>query len=416
MNQSKESLAHHFFDPLYSVFPKLRSVRACPSLPDKAWLEVGIRRVISSSDSGRDFLSQLVFSALPEISLTHFFETLKSKRRLQLCREAATKIFSHLTSVTHDRLSSLRSLDGFDIYAGDGHWHAAASHDRKSNGKKYAIGHLYGLDLRHNALHHLQMADGTNKLKEHDMAALKRTEIEALRRGAPKGRKVLWIWDKAGIDFQQWYRWKHGSAVYFLSHAKDNMRPETLGEYAWCQIDPINKGIISDREVSTSQGVSIRQVIYCDPLTGKDFTFLTNLPASIAPGIVAQLYRMRWDAEKVFDEIKNKLGEKKGWASSENAKAMQATFLCITYNLLEASSIQLEEKYGITNLAEIDRKAKCLHKEIIKSKACPPPLYLRLQRFTQHSVKLIRWLRYHLWNGTSLNQALPQLEQIYSKL
>ena len=416
MSNAKDSVSHQFFKPLHEAITKVSSLRICPSLSDEVWLETGIRRVLSSCRSGRDFLSQVAFSGLTDITRSHFFETLKSRRRLQLCQDTARVVHDDLASKAPDRLASVNSLDGFEIFAGDGHFHAAASHDVKKNGKKYAIGHFYGLDLRCNALFHLQMADAENKLKEHDMSALKRTEIEELRRNAPKGQKVLWVWDRAGIDFQQWYRWKKGSGIYFLSHAKENMRPETLAEYVWDKTESVNHGVVSDREVSTSQGVSIRQVIYIDPATATEFTFITNLPTKIAPGVVAQLYRMRWDVEKVFDELKNKLGEKKGWASSPNAKAMQAAFLCMAHNLIEATSLRLEQNHGIRNDAEIDRKSKVLAKVRKDSEAPLPKLYLTLQRFTQHSVKLIRWLRYHLWNDSCLDAALPQLAALYAKL
>ena len=59
----------------------------------------------------------------------------------------------------------------------------------------------------------------------------------------------------------------------------------------------------------------MRIVYYTDPLTGKNYEFLTNaldLPA----GVIAELYRRRWEAEKVFDEIKNKLEEKKYYSVS----------------------------------------------------------------------------------------------------
>jgi len=137
------------------------------------------------------------------------------------------------------------------------------------------------------------VADQKKKLKEHDMSALKRTEPEDLRRGAPKGRKVLWIWDKAGIDFAQWHKWKRANGIYFLSLAKKNMRPETLAEWNWDPESPVNRGVLSDREVSTTAHVSIRQVRYHDPSKDTEFTFITNLPTSVPPGVVAQLYRMR---------------------------------------------------------------------------------------------------------------------------
>ncbi len=50
-------------------------------------------------------------------------------------------------------------------------------------------------------------------------------------------------------------------------------------------------------------------------------------------GVVAELYRRRWEAEKVFDEIKNRLAEKKAWASSLTGKEAQAQLIVLTHNL-----------------------------------------------------------------------------------
>ena len=43
-------------------------------------------------------------------------------------------------------------------------------------------------------------------LNKHDMHVLKRLDADVLRQHAPKGRKVLYVWDKAGIDFHAWHR------------------------------------------------------------------------------------------------------------------------------------------------------------------------------------------------------------------
>ena len=63
-----------------------------------------------------------------------------------------------------------------------------------------------------------------------------------------------------------------------------------------------------DRRVQTRDGHPLRIIRYTAPETGQTYEFLTNdhdLPA----GVLAELYRRRWDVEKVFDDLKNKLGE-----------------------------------------------------------------------------------------------------------
>jgi len=48
----------------------------------------------------------------------------------------------------------------------------------------------------------LALADLVGRKKEHDARTLKRQSVAMLRQGAGKGRKVLWVWDKAGVDFR----------------------------------------------------------------------------------------------------------------------------------------------------------------------------------------------------------------------
>ena len=130
--------------------------------------------------------------------------------------------------VHYSAVKPFEALKKFDIYAGDGHWHRSASHDQRKDGKKWAVGHFYSLDLPSHAMGHLEMADEIHRNHEHDMRALKRQSLEALRQNAPKGRKVLYTWDSASIDFEQWEQWKRGG-VYFLSRAKENMSLKSSG-------------------------------------------------------------------------------------------------------------------------------------------------------------------------------------------
>ena len=117
------------------------------------------------------------------------------------------------------------ALANFDVHAGDGHFHAAAAHDPRDaqDGCKDATGHFFSLNLRSHALAHLTVADQAARRKEHDMRALKRLRLQSLRQGAANGRKVFYVWDRAGIDFQQWQRWKQGGGIYFLSREKSNI-------------------------------------------------------------------------------------------------------------------------------------------------------------------------------------------------
>ena len=85
---------------------------------------------------------------------------------------------------------------------------------------------------------------------------------------------------------------------------------QVLGVHPFDRAAPMNCDVIADELVGTSVGVT-----YQDAESGTVYIYLTNLPVSVPPGLVALLYESRWEVEKVFDEFKNKLGETKSWAS-----------------------------------------------------------------------------------------------------
>jgi hypothetical protein len=171
---------------------------------------------------------------------------------------------------------------------------------------KNAIGHLYALNLRTHHLSHLALGSDGAKKKPHDMGVLKRVDIETLRQGARKGQKALYIWDRAIIDFQQWLTWKNNNAIYVISRVKENMILQApLPQIFDCE-DPVNAGGSSRRAGQQSKWYDGARVTFRVPETGEVMELLTTLGNAVLPGLVAQLYFMRWRIEKNFDELKQR--------------------------------------------------------------------------------------------------------------
>ena len=125
----------------------------------------------------------------------------------------------------------------------------------------------------------------------------------------------------------------------------------------------------------------------------------------------------RW--QKTFDELKNKLGETKAWASSAKAKAMQAHFLCLAHNLMILCEAELARVHGVRNEAEINRRAQRLAKEeerLAQQNLLLPLLVRTLPRLTVRSVKFIRWLRVQLFARPHHPPAIAALRQLYAVL
>lgn len=410
---SPSSVSAALFSPALDLLVDCQHTRHCPELPDSAWIELGLDRVLQEVPSGRAYLQQHGYRLNHCPPRANYFEALKSDRRLHLLRELNERLIQSLEPTLNDPLAIYPELAEFDLYAGDGHWHGAAAHDAPVDGTKWSVGHFYTLDLRRHTLRHLDLAQGK---KEHDMGLLKRQQATSLRQGASKGRKVLYVWDKAGIDFRAWHRWKQAHGIYFVSLEKSNMKLETNGVPDWDSQDEVNAGIV-DVEYVGAGGVMIRRIRYCRPETGETLIFLTN-EMTLRPGIIAFLYKLRWDIEKVFDQLKNKFGEQQAWASSSTAKAIQAGFICLLHNLLQRVEMRLKEE-GIENEAELNRKAQEFQKtqELATQtgRKIPSPV-VRLQRLTQRSVKLLRWLRSSITDRLPWDVATPRLRALYATL
>jgi hypothetical protein len=410
-------LAARFFEPLVSILPKLTCGRVCPDLTDSDWFAFGVLRVLHEVKTGRAFLDPVAATLpnCPEVS--QFFSTLKSARRLRVCKEAQDLLNQSLRDTLPDALAQVPELDGFDIYAGDGHWLGAAMHDARPfpDSPKPACGHFYVLDLRRRLLGHLDMADQTHSEHEHDMSALKRQTIETLRQGAPKGRKVLYVWDRAGISLPEWEQWKR-RGIYWLTRRKENMVLSIERPLEWEQQDPRNAGVLSDDICQTATVGRVRRIRYLDAVSGKNYEFITN-QMTIPPGVIAELARRRWQIEKVFDELKNKLEQTGAWASSAEAKKMQAVFICMTQHLLRAMEELLDKEHQIRPERELKRREKRIEQEresVAKNGQTYPALRAAATSLTQHTVKFLRWLRSRLRESAPWHALIDALRLSYA--
>ena len=409
-----------FFKPLINVFQSCRQQRECPELPDLKWLQLGISRVLLDAKSGRGFLQQYSPFFNMDLCLQTFFASLKSKRRLALATEANDKLALQVAEKTEDPLAQFEELRKFNIYAGDGHWHGASVHEARKDGKKWAAGHFYMLNLRSHALTQLQCADQVHRKHEHDMRALKRTDWKELRKHAHArtGEKVLIAWDSACIDYDFWAKCKQLGGVYFLTRIKENASYEINDDLPIDRKNPVNRGVLSDQQIISDKCHLLRKIVCIDPETGGTYTFVTN-EMTLSAGILAQIYRMRWDIEKVFDEIKNALLEQKAWAKSMNAKSIQAQMICMAHNLSLLMEETLKQEYGVINKAEEKRREQRLNKMKKVAKAAGrkwSSVYDRLSRFTKCSVKLFRTLRTFFFMDAHMWQMATYLRQLYAEL
>jgi hypothetical protein len=418
---NQETLSKRFYNPLDVALDRAGSTRKCQEYSDQCHLHSGVGRVVGGSKTGREWVQ--LFSALFAISLSvsNFFAALRSQRRLRLLQEVDKDVRDQANDQIFkqdDPFQQYPELAQFEIYASDGHSQKASAHEDLTFGKKRAVNHLFSLSLRtHTATQLTVTQPAVDKKKEHEIKALKRIGGAALRLGAPKGTKVIHAYDPAIIDYDQWYRWKKGHGVYIVTLEKSNSALFKIGLEEWDKQAPCNIGVLSNEMVISSKGATLRRVRYRDPVTGEVYSFITN-EMTLPPGFIAFIYKLRWDIEKVFDEFKNKLEQKKAWGKHNESKTQQAHFITLAHNLMLMLESTLKNEEDIVDTKVQIKRARRLAEDIQKAMEAgrtPNILVQNLTRATQRSLQFIRWLRTGLIIDTSWKQAVIQLRPLMMK-
>lgn len=418
-----ETMAEHIFEPVERVLKQATNTRACRALDDFSFMQFGLLRVLKVFFSGRHFVQHVNMRYGSSLSVSLFFKALGSRRRRLLTEEVAEAVRQFIDKTIQDSedgdpLAKYPELDGFAIYATDGHTHKASAREKPRFKKVYPVTHIYSLNLRtHTAKHDVLLQPEEQKKKEHEIKALKRMDIKALRMNEPRGAKVIHVYDPAVIDYHKWLQWKQGSGIYIVTMEKKNSAFEVLGKPEWDRSNPINNGVLFTELVGTSNGVCLRRIGYQDPASGIIFSFITN-EMTLSPGIIAFLYYMRWNVEKLFDEFKNSLYERKAWSATENGKIQQANLLAMAHNLMILTEHDLKHNHGIEDQKVKDKKEKALAKDRDSAQKAGRPFNKLIEeccRATKRSLQFVRWFQYHIGKQTSWHQSIQTLRPLMLK-
>ncbi len=420
-NKDRPDLRSQFYRPLETALERASSKRDCISYSDSMFLCAGVGRVIDAAKSGRAWVQHILMLGTITVSVRNFFSALNSKRRLYLLTEIDQDVREQVNQIRQkhgDPFDDIPELIGFELYASDGHSHGASAHEDKIFEKKRAVNHIFSLNLCSHALSHFALTEpAKDKKKEHEMAAIKRQGGPALRYGAPKGTKVIHAYDPAIVDYREWYKWKQGSGVYIITREKSNSAFTILSTRQWDKADKRNAGITSDEIVETTSGVTIRRIGYTDPVSGTAYSFITT-EMTLPPGIIAFIYKIRWNIEKVFDELKNTFCQQKAWGKSSTIKCQQAIFMALSHNLLVLLEHCLEVEEGV-----VDEKVRKKHARHIASGSAqarsesrlPNELVQKFSRVTKRSLQFIRWLQLGLITNPPWDVAVEQLRPFMIK-
>jgi len=417
-NRKNTTLSESFFAPISSVYPQSDKQYDCATISDLDYAKLGTLRCLSSATTGNEFIQEHGLDSNEFYEVSHFFKALKSERRLTNLRSLNSLLNTISSQRLPDAFEHCSELDNFDIYAGDGHYQKAACFDPKVDEKKRATGHFFRLNLRNHHLDYIALEKPDwGKKKKHDATIIKEADPELLRNAAPKGRQVIYCWDKACISYGQWSKLKSNNGVYFITQEKTNSAAEKMTNNLFDKNESRNEGVEADYLVGAA-GRTMRRIIYTDPRDGKTYTYITNQLQLPAFALVL-IYKKRWDEEKVFYQMKSKFNERKSWASSQTAKEAHAIFECLAHNLTLLIETKIIAEENLTDeVEEAKKKGREKYKtnrsgEVLKhSKSY---INIAIQRASHRTHRFIRWLRKQLYKKLPWSDSIDLLRRYWCK-
>jgi len=197
------------------------------------------------------------------------------------------------------------------------------------------------LDLRGSIPSFIHITDG----KTHEVNVLDDLLVEP---GA------YYLLDRGYLDFARLHA-IHQSQAFFVTRAKSNTQFKRRYSHpvdrASTNVQSDQTGVLTTFYSSKDYPAPLRRVVAKDD-TGKRIAFLTN-NFSLAPEMIAALYRQRWQVELFFKWIKQHLRIKTFFGASENAVKTQIWIAVATYVLIAIVKKRLKLPHSLYEILQI---------------------------------------------------------------
>lgn len=407
-------------DPALSLLRTLDNFRDDLDFSDPEFITLGVRRINTFHPSGRSFLQSARQCDLTDVTVKAYFGAGSSARRLAMIHELNAKLSRQILCAV-DRFADFPQLAGRDILALDGHDIAHAVHEPKAllaSGRREVPDTLTGVflrNLRTGAARVLAQTEG----HQHEWSAIKDRPWSDFH-WQPAAKGTILVIDSVAVDFAFLRGAKFKGGFTVITRTKQNLVVREARPLAWDKEDRCNQGVLSDERVRFGEPGEFRRIRYQDPESGEIYEFLTT-EFHLPPGIIAQLYRLRWDIEKFFDVCENLLDEKRAWGTGPVAGQVQNEFLVLVHNLLLLLSQRLEVQEGIRDeKVEIKYEAALQRRNEtaqLQGKKVSP--WVRaLRRITRWSSQFTRWIQdalVHSWEWQAGIAKLRPLMQAYMR-
>ena len=163
----------------------------------------------------------------------------------------------------------------------------------------------------------------------------------------------IYVFDKGYNDYKAFEHFTQ-QKTGFVTRLKDNASYVKIEEL---DIDEhIHTGVLQDEvieiEIKKNQKISklrLRKVVFYDRVNKREFEFLTNL-FDMRADLIAALYKIRWQIELLFKQLKQNFPLKYFLGDNENAIKIQIYCVLIVNLLLAVIKKRLKRNWAFSNL------------------------------------------------------------------
>jgi hypothetical protein len=166
-------------------------------------------------------------------------------------------------------------------------------------------------------------------------------------------KNTIYVFDKGYNDYKAF---EHFTAheTGFVTRIKDNASYRKIEDLDVA--DYIHNGVLEDQiiEVEVKKGkektpLKLRKVTFYDRVNKREFEFLTNL-FDLRADLIAALYKIRWQIELLFKQLKQNFPLKYFLGDNENAIKIQIYCVLIVNLLYAVIKKRLKRSWAFSNL------------------------------------------------------------------
>jgi IS4 transposase len=164
---------------------------------------------------------------------------------------------------------------------------------------------------------------------------------------------TIYVFDKGYNDYKAFRKFSENQTG-FVTRIKDN------AAYKITQTneleEQIHSGVLEDviieitvKEDSFESKLKLRKVRFYDRILKREFEFLTNL-FEMRPDLIAAIYKLRWQIESIFKQLKQNFPLKYFLGDNENAIKIQIYCALIANLLMTVIQKTLKRNWAFSNL------------------------------------------------------------------